>query len=160
MVDHVLADLRGPGQVEVDCGDQRAVGRDEEVTVDRREHSDQELGRNAERDAQRHQRASGGRLAVEQDRREEEPEREGPRGGLGHVADRGTITSWLAPMKLSPSHARPKMPMTATTPARSVAVFGTSSTGTFVATSITAATASMTISITIGMARGPFAPGR
>ncbi len=63
-------------------------------------------------------------------------------------------------MKLSPSQARPKMPITATTPERSVGVFGTSSTATFVATSITAATESMTISITIGMASGPLAPGR
>ena len=63
-------------------------------------------------------------------------------------------------MKLSPSQARPKMPITATTPERSVAVFGTSSTATFVATSITAATESMTISITIGMPSGPLAPGR
>src|ERR1700741_1681274 len=72
----------------------------------------------------------------------------------------GTITSWWAAMKLSPSQARPKMPITATTPARSVAVLGISSTFTFVAASITAATASMTISITSGMARGAVGPGR
>ena len=51
------------------------------------------------------------------------------------------------------------MPMTATTPARSVDVFGISSTLTFVTSSITAATAIITISITIGICSGLFAPG-
>ena len=62
-------------------------------------------------------------------------------------------------MKLSPSQARPKMPMTATTPARSVGVFGTSSTLTLVTSSMVAATAIITISITIGIASALFAPG-
>ena len=62
-------------------------------------------------------------------------------------------------MKLSPSHASPKMPITATTPARSVAVFGTSSTFTLVTSSMMAATDIMTISMTIGMPMAALAPG-
>jgi len=70
------------------------------------------------------------------------------------------MTLRFAAMKLSPSHARPKMPITATTPARSVGVFGTSSTLTFVASSMNAATDIMTISMTTGMPSALFAPGR
>ena len=51
------------------------------------------------------------------------------------------------------------MPMTATTPARSVAVFGIVSTGTFVTSSMIAATDIITISMTIGIASALFAPG-
>ncbi len=51
------------------------------------------------------------------------------------------------------------MPITATTPARRVAVFGTSSTLILVSISMIAATESITTSITIGMASGPLAPG-
>ena len=78
MVDHVFADLRGAREVEVDRRDQRAVGGNEEVAVDRREHRDQELRRDAQGDAQRHQRAGGGGLAVQQHRGQEQPEGKGP----------------------------------------------------------------------------------
>ena len=51
------------------------------------------------------------------------------------------------------------MPITATTPARSVAVRGISSTFTLVSISMIAATAIITTSITIGMPSALFAPG-
>jgi hypothetical protein len=72
----------------------------------------------------------------------------------------GTMTSLCAAMKLSPSQASPKMPITATTPARSVAVFGISSTFTRVSISMIAATAIITISITIGMPSGALRTGQ
>ncbi len=62
-------------------------------------------------------------------------------------------------MKLSPSHARPKMPITATTPARSVDVFGIASTWTLVTSSMIAATDNITISITTGICSALLAPG-
>ena len=73
-----------------------------------------------------------------------------------HENPDGDALGSIRAMKLSPSHASPKMPITATTPARSVAVLGTSSTGTFVASSMSAATDSITISITTGIARALF----
>ncbi len=51
------------------------------------------------------------------------------------------------------------MPMTATTPARSVAVLGTLSTSTLVASSMIAATDIITISMTIGIGSAALAPG-
>ena len=76
-----------PGAVELHRGDERAVVRDEEVAVHRREHADEKRRRNAEREPERHERARGRGLAVEQHRGEEEADREGPRRGLRHVAE-------------------------------------------------------------------------
>src|SRR3954468_11099368 len=69
------------------------------------------------------------------------------------------ITSRLALMKVSPSHARPRMPMIAVTPDWHVLHFGTSPTGALVTVRMSAATASMTIAIVIGMVSGFFAAG-
>src|SRR6516164_8915650 len=55
------------------------------------------------------------------------------------------MVSWLALMKVSPSQARPRMPMIAVTPDWQVLHFGTSATGARVNVRISAATANMTI---------------
>src|SRR5271157_4713726 len=84
MVDHVFADPRGAGAVEANRGDDCAVVRDKEVAVHRREHSYEQQWPDAQRKAERHQRARGRGLAVEQHRREEQAECEGPRRCCRH----------------------------------------------------------------------------
>src|SRR4030095_5785240 len=64
------------------------------------------------------------------------------------------ITSRLALMKVSPSHARPSMPMIAVTPDWHVLHFGTSFTGAFVTVRMSAATASITMAMATGMLSG------
>src|SRR3954471_5895570 len=64
------------------------------------------------------------------------------------------ITSRLALMKVSPSHARPRMPMMAVTPDWQVLHLGASLTGALVTARISAATASMTMAMVIGMVSG------
>src|SRR4051812_5995846 len=57
----------------------------------------------------------------------------------------------LAAMNVSPSHARPRMPMTAVMPARQVFVFTIAAGGALVTISMSAAIASMTMAMVIGM---------
>ena len=64
MVNYVFADPRGAGAVEVNCGDDCAIVRDEEVAVHRGEHADQQPGPDAKREAERHQRAGCCGLAI------------------------------------------------------------------------------------------------
>src|ERR1700751_3554224 len=78
-LNHVSADPRGAGAVEVNRGDDCAVVRDKEVAVHCREHSYEQQWPDAQRKAEGHQRARGRGLAVEQDRRKEQAECEGPR---------------------------------------------------------------------------------
>ncbi len=61
------------------------------------------------------------------------------------------ITSRFALMKVSPSQARPRMPMIAVMPDWQVLHFGTSATGALVTVRMTAATVSMTIAMAIGI---------
>ncbi len=61
------------------------------------------------------------------------------------------IFSWLAVMKVSPSQARPRIPMMAVIPDWQVLHLGTSATGARVTVRMSAATASMTIAIAIGI---------
>src|SRR5688572_21335693 len=61
------------------------------------------------------------------------------------------MASWFALIKVSPSHARPRMPMIAVMPDWQVLHVGTSATGALVTVRIIAATASMTIAIAMGM---------
>jgi hypothetical protein len=77
-LNHVSADPRGAGAVEVNRGDDCAVVRDEEVAVHRRGHSDERQRPDAQRKAERHERACGCGLAVKQHRRKEQAECEGP----------------------------------------------------------------------------------
>jgi hypothetical protein len=64
------------------------------------------------------------------------------------------MTSRFALMNVSPSHARPRMPMIAVTPDWQVLHFGTSFTGAFVTVRMRAATASITMAMAIGIPSG------
>ncbi len=87
MVDYVLADPRRAGAVEVNRGNDCAIGRDEEVAVHRGKHADQQQGPDSERKAERHERTGRRSLAVKQYRRKEETECEGPRRRFRHRAE-------------------------------------------------------------------------
>src|SRR3984957_8070984 len=63
------------------------------------------------------------------------------------------IASRFALMKVSPSQASPRMPTIAVMPDWQVLHLGTSATGALVTVKITAATASMTIAMAIGIER-------
>src|SRR3954471_22285944 len=57
----------------------------------------------------------------------------------------------LAAMNVSPSHARPRMPMTAVMPAWQVSVFTIAAGGALVTINMSAAIASMTMAMVIGI---------
>ena len=84
MIDHVFADPGGAGAVEVNRGDDRAIVRDEEVTVHRGKHAGEQHWPDAERKAEWHECAGGRGLAVKQHRGEEQAEGEGPRCRCRH----------------------------------------------------------------------------
>src|SRR6185369_11563176 len=87
VVQYVLSYAGRAGAVKVDgCYYGRVVG-DEEVAVDCREHGNQEGGRDAEADAERHEGPHRGGLAVKEDRESEEGKGEQPGGLSDHVLD-------------------------------------------------------------------------
>src|SRR4051812_10926615 len=61
------------------------------------------------------------------------------------------IVSLLALMNVSPSHAKPRMPMSAVTPDWHVLLFGTSAAGAFATARISAPTVIITIAMEIGI---------
>ena len=154
MVEQVFADARRAGAVELHRGDECAVVGDEEVAVHRREHADEQRGRDAERKAERHERARGRGLAVKQHRGDEQAEWRRSTARPSPCSLRPPIiVSWFALMNVSPSHASPRMPMIAVTPDWHVLHLGTSATGAFVTVRMIAATASMTMAMAMGIER-------
>ena len=118
-----------PERSKLHRGDDRAVVRDEEIAVHRREHADEQQRPDAERKAERHERACGRGLAVEQHRGKNRPIAKVHGAAVAMSLRPPMIASRFALMKVSPSQARPRMPMIAVMPDWHVLLLGTSRDG-------------------------------